>query len=108
MIEASSGNNRGLKTSLKVKLTSLCIVLGKFTSTFKIILSLSQIKPGYRGFKFLSLSPVFKQIKTRLWSFGNAFLSRSFPKRQEIKMSLSEPLKTALSLKMVSVIGLLK
>ena len=73
------------------------------------ILSIYQfIKVGIPTFNFLSLSPVFSNLKTSLSSFGNAILSMALKLKTRLILALSPHLKTPLSLKMVLVIGLLK
>ena len=71
------------------------------------ILSLSQLKVGIPTFIFLSLSPVFSDLKAPLSSFSNAILSAALKLKMRLIPSFSRQLKAPLSIKTVLVIGLL-
>ena len=71
------------------------------------ILSLSQLKVAIPIFNFLSLSPVFSDLKAPLSSFSNAILSAALKLKMRLVPSFYRQLKAPLSLKTVLVIGLL-
>ena len=58
-------------------------------------------------FIFLSLSPVFSDLKAPLSSFSNAILSAALKLKMRLIPSFSRQLKAPLSLKTVLVIGLM-